>query len=131
MLPFPPDRAGACAALQSQAAQRGRGPADQDSSSSSRSSLGTLGGIADFVVMGKLGQGGYGTVFLARHKGSGGLVALKTLPKTSMTSANAAERVLNEAKVLKEARHPYIVQLHGVCWRGLNLPIPQRSARFA
>ena len=63
--------------------------------------------------MGKLGEGGYGTVFLSRHKATGSLCALKMLLKGNIRSDIQAERVLSEAQALTEVNHPYIVALHG------------------
>ena len=74
---------------------------------------GARGGIRGFAVMGKLGEGGYGTVFLSRHKATGSLCALKMLLKGNIRSDIQAERVLSEAQALAEVNHPYIVALHG------------------
>ena len=69
--------------------------------------------LSDFTILGKLGEGGFGTVLLARLKATGTLYAIKLLLKRNMTTTTQAERVLREAKAMQEAGHPFIVQLHG------------------
>lgn len=89
---------------------------DSDAGNSStlkRHGSGTLLTINDFVVMGKLGEGGYGTVLLSRHKVTGSMCALKVLLKANIKSEVQAERVLSEAKVMGGINHPYIVSMNG------------------
>ena len=69
--------------------------------------------ISDFAVMGKLGEGGYGTVLLGKHKLSSSVVALKMLTKDAISSDVHAERVLGEAEALSEVSHPFIVSMLG------------------
>ena len=69
--------------------------------------------ISDFAVMGKIGEGGYGTVLLGKHKASSSVVALKMLLKDSIKSEMQAERVLGEAQALSEVSHPFIVSMRG------------------
>ena len=61
-------------------------------------------GIGDFAVMGKLGEGGYGTVLLARHKTTHLMYALKMQLKARIQSDIQAERVLSEAQALNEVQ---------------------------
>ena len=48
--------------------------------------------ISDFQVLSKLGEGGFGTVLLAKKKSSGKLYALKVLEKRNMRMRGIAER---------------------------------------
>lgn len=69
--------------------------------------------LTDFDILGKLGEGGFGTVLLSRLKATGTLVAIKLLLKRNLRTRTQAERVVRESKAMLETGHPYIVQLHG------------------
>ena len=61
-----------------------------------------------YVLRRELGQGGMGTVFEAAHLFTGRRVAIKVVrPK----DASLRERLLREASVLGQARHPSIVEV--------------------
>ena len=77
------------------------------------SSAGAALNLSDFTILGKLGEGGFGTVLLARLKSTGTLFAIKLLLKKNVTTAARAERVLREARTMQDAQHPFIVTLHG------------------
>jgi serum/glucocorticoid-regulated kinase 2 len=60
-----------------------------------------------------IGTGGFGQVMVARHKGTGQLVAIKTLSKRALAQHHQIEHSLSEKAVLTLCRnHPFIVQLH-------------------
>lgn len=59
----------------------------------------------------KLGQGGFGSVFLFRHTISKELVAIKFIEFNSLNSTEDVNRVYSEMGVLRALRHPNIVQL--------------------
>ena len=99
------------AAHQSGLASSSGGPAQ--SSAEARSRRPSKLGIGDFAVMGKLGEGGYGTVLLARHKTTHLMYALKMQLKARIQSDIQAERVLSEAQALLEVQHPFIVSMLG------------------
>jgi serine/threonine protein kinase len=44
--------------------------------------------VLDFQHLATIGKGGFGNVFLVRHKGTGGVFALKRMQKTAMKQRN-------------------------------------------
>jgi hypothetical protein len=67
--------------------------------------------IHHYRILGRLGQGGMGSVFVAEHVYLGQRVAIKTLPQGASTSAILAERFLREAQALAVLNGPNIVQV--------------------
>ncbi|KAJ0183942.1 hypothetical protein K1T71_000365 [Dendrolimus kikuchii] len=67
----------------------------------------------DIVMKHKLGGGQYGDVYEAAWKRGNNTVAVKTLKDDTM----ALKDFLEEAAIMKEMRHPNLVQLLGVCTR--------------
>ncbi|KOB65895.1 Uncharacterized protein OBRU01_22000 [Operophtera brumata] len=67
----------------------------------------------DIVMKHKLGGGQYGDVYEAAWKRGNITVAVKTLKDDTM----ALKDFLEEAGIMKEMRHPNLVQLLGVCTR--------------
>nr|CAB3497826.1 unnamed protein product [Digitaria exilis] len=77
---------------------------------------------AGFDAGRKLGDGGFGTVFLAYLPPSGRPAAVKRLhvppsPSPSFPSASATitKSFCNEVLILSALRHPHLVRLHGFC----------------
>lgn len=71
--------------------------------------------VSGYTLMGELGQGGMGAVYLARQERIGGrLVALKVLPPASGLSQRARRRFSGEALAIGRLRHPNIVAIHDV-----------------
>jgi serine/threonine protein kinase len=68
--------------------------------------------FGDYVVLDKLGQGGMGTVFLAKHKRMDRQVAIKVLPVTILESKDAVARFYQEVKVAAQLTHPSIVHAY-------------------
>jgi serine/threonine protein kinase len=74
-----------------------------------------LQGKADELVIGpyrllaRLGEGGMGQVYKARHARMERIVALKVVDRERLTSANAIERFLREVKAVAQLQHPNIV----------------------
>ncbi|MEP6994544.1 MAG: protein kinase, partial [Acidobacteriota bacterium] len=64
-----------------------------------------------YRLMGELGRGGMGTVYLAEDVMLGRKVALKVVG-TSVSASEAAERMLREARILARLEHPGIVPVH-------------------
>ncbi|XP_052091391.1 eukaryotic translation initiation factor 2-alpha kinase 1-like [Mytilus californianus] len=62
----------------------------------------------DFVVLSKLGEGGFGAVFKGLHKVDNNLYALKVIPHQSKDQ----ELISKEAKVFCQFNHPNIVRYH-------------------
>ncbi|XP_074594225.1 tyrosine-protein kinase Abl isoform X2 [Brevipalpus obovatus] len=67
----------------------------------------------DIIMKQKLGGGQYGDVYEALWKRYNLTVAVKTLKEDTM----AKEDFLGEAAIMKEMKHPNLVQLLGVCTR--------------
>ncbi|XP_005387087.1 PREDICTED: sperm motility kinase 2B-like [Chinchilla lanigera] len=63
--------------------------------------------MKDYAVLHPLGRGGFGTVLLAEHRGTGMLVAVKVLEKNKLKLTSTT----SEVKILKDLQHPNIVQL--------------------
>ena len=74
------------------------------------------GQVADFAVLReyqlieKLGEGGMGTVYRARHTKLDREVAVKLLPSERLRSAQAVSRFEREMKAIGRLHHPNIVQ---------------------
>lgn len=62
-----------------------------------------------YEKIGRIGEGTYATVFRARHKGTGELVALKEIALNP--DEGAPSTALREIAFMKELRHPNIVRL--------------------
>lgn len=59
-----------------------------------------------------LGEGGYGKVFLGRHKQSGEQFAIKVIKTENIGSAADIDSIFVEAEVLRSLNHPNIVKVH-------------------
>ncbi|MCZ7647191.1 MAG: protein kinase [Planctomycetota bacterium] len=63
-------------------------------------------------IVEKLGQGGMGAVYLAKHQTLGRQVALKLLPQQFTANPEYVQRFLREARAAAQLRHPNIVQVY-------------------
>ena len=63
----------------------------------------------DYIVKRELGQGGMGSVFLARHRTAGHDVAIKVISSKYIADADALSRFEREARLMARIRHPNIV----------------------
>ncbi|CAK56282.1 unnamed protein product (macronuclear) [Paramecium tetraurelia] len=61
-----------------------------------------------------LGEGTFGKVKLATHILTGEKVAIKILEKSKIVDASDVERVTREIQILKQVRHPNLVQLYEI-----------------
>ncbi|HEY4231196.1 MAG TPA: serine/threonine-protein kinase [Thermoanaerobaculia bacterium] len=68
-------------------------------------------GATKYRVLGELGRGGMGTVYLAEDTALDRRVALKVVA-TAASAPEAAERMLREARILAGLEHPGIVPVH-------------------
>jgi tRNA A-37 threonylcarbamoyl transferase component Bud32 len=68
--------------------------------------------IANCLLEQKLGQGGMGTVYLARHLTLNKQVAVKILRADLPTDLQAVERFLREARAAAQLEHPRIVPIY-------------------
>ena len=66
--------------------------------------------FANYEILGKLGQGGMGTVYRARDPKLDRIVALKVM-NPGVASAESAARFQREIQVLSRLRHPNIIRL--------------------
>ena len=65
--------------------------------------------LGDYVLLGKIGAGGMGKVFKARHRRMDRIVALKVLPPNMMKHPEAILRFRQEVKAAAQLFHPNIV----------------------
>ncbi|XP_039193462.1 serine/threonine-protein kinase ULK3 isoform X2 [Crotalus tigris] len=72
--------------------------------------------LEDFLLTERLGSGTYATVFKAyRKKNSREVVAIKCVSKKNLNKASV-ENLLTEIEILKNIRHPHIVELKDFQW---------------
>lgn len=65
--------------------------------------------IGNYVILDKLGAGGMGTVFRARHQHMDRVVALKVLSEAQITDAGSEARFQREIRAVAKLSHPNIV----------------------
>ncbi len=65
--------------------------------------------MGNYVILDRLGTGGMGQVFKARHRKMDRIVAIKMLPPDTLRSADALKRFLREVKAVARLSHPNIV----------------------
>ena len=70
--------------------------------------------IAHYRILGKLGEGGMGTVYRATDTKLGRDVAIKTLPPGFTDDANRLARFQREAQALAALSHPNIAAIYGL-----------------
>lgn len=67
--------------------------------------------VGDYVVSGRLGQGGMATVYAGLHPLIGKRVAIKVIRRELCMSAEAVDRFLQEARAVVAIDHPNIVDI--------------------
>ncbi|MEM6568027.1 MAG: serine/threonine-protein kinase [Planctomycetota bacterium] len=70
--------------------------------------------LGEYRILGMLGRGGMGVVYLARQESLGREVALKVLPTTLDLDRGFLDRFQREAQVAARLSHPHIVPVYGV-----------------
>ena len=70
--------------------------------------------IGNFILGEKLGEGTFGLVRLGTHVLTGEKVAVKILEKSKIIEDSDKNRIEKEIKILKNLRHPNIIQLYCV-----------------
>lgn len=66
----------------------------------------------NYELIGELGRGGMGVVYLAQHRKLGRRVALKTLTPERQGKDNSVKRFVREARTFAQIRHPHIANLY-------------------
>ncbi len=69
--------------------------------------------VAGYEIEKRLGAGGFGAVYLARHIGNGDRVAIKVLFSKVAVTLDDRDKFLREINLMKELRHHHIVALLG------------------
>lgn len=69
-----------------------------------------LGAIGQYELISKLGEGGMGAVYKARHSKLDKIVAIKVLPPERMTDQAAVSRFEREMRAVGKLEHPNIVR---------------------
>jgi len=70
--------------------------------------------IGDYIVEDRIGIGGMGAVYRARHVDAGQRVALKLMHADQLEYPSSIDRMMREAEILGSIRHPGIPALHEV-----------------
>lgn len=65
--------------------------------------------LGNYIILDKLGEGGMGQVFKARHRKMGRVVALKVLPPWATDSPSAVQRFQREVEAAAKLVHPNVV----------------------
>lgn len=68
--------------------------------------------LGNYVILDKLGQGGMGSVFKARHRRMGRTVCLKVMNPSGRKSPELMQRFRQEARTVGALKHPNIVVAH-------------------
>lgn len=68
--------------------------------------------FGEYVVLEKIGSGGMGQVFKARHRPTGKLVAVKVLSAEAVKNRRLIERFKKEARAVARLKHPNIVRAY-------------------
>ncbi|GJP34169.1 hypothetical protein CLOM_g18623 [Closterium sp. NIES-68] len=69
--------------------------------------------LDDFEVIRPLGRGKFGTVFMARERESGCLVALKAVSKREVREEGLQQQLRREIEIHSHLRHPGVLRLYG------------------
>ncbi|GAA6011222.1 hypothetical protein JCM11491_006763 [Sporobolomyces phaffii] len=67
--------------------------------------------VDNFHIVTQVGQGGYGEVYLARHKETNQVVALKKMKKKTLAKMDEIRHVLTERDILASTSSPWLVRL--------------------
>jgi serine/threonine protein kinase len=77
--------------------------------------------IPGYQIVGRLGRGGMGVVYLATRVSDGAELALKTIALGSSAPQRDIQRFLREANILRQLQHPNIVTFHDMGRQGETL----------
>lgn len=69
--------------------------------------------LDDYEISKKIGQGGFGSVMLGKHRETNKEVAIKYMDMSEqMSNAKAVTTIYKEAEALKKLKHKSIIDLH-------------------
>jgi hypothetical protein len=68
--------------------------------------------LGNYIILDKLGRGGMGHVYKARHRTMGRIVCIKMLPSSATQDPEMLERFRREARAVAALNHPNIVVGH-------------------
>ncbi len=71
--------------------------------------------LGKFKLLRHLGSGGMSSVYLARHKISDQLRAIKVLPRKKVADKSYLDRFYLEARVAASLNHPNVVRIYDIC----------------
>jgi serine/threonine-protein kinase len=74
--------------------------------------------VGPYVLLERIGRGGMGEVFKARHHAMGRLVALKVIHRRHVSAGRTRARFLREAEAAARLDHPNIVHAYDAGWQG-------------
>ena len=69
--------------------------------------------VGEYIIEGRIGSGGFGDVYQAKHPVIGKRVAIKILAQQYKTDDVVGQRFVNEARAVNEIRHKNIVDVFG------------------
>ncbi|HEY5959965.1 MAG TPA: serine/threonine-protein kinase, partial [Polyangiaceae bacterium] len=84
--------------------------------SSCRPTLAPGANVGGYVVLRRIGEGGLGIVYEARHQRLGKRVAIKTLNESMAADPKVWERFLREGRAAAKLRHPNVVDVSDVAF---------------
>lgn len=76
--------------------------------------------VGPYLLFEKIGQGGAGDVYKARHQHMERIVALKVIKKKLVSDPEVMARFVREVKVVSQLGHPNVVQAHDAGPHGAN-----------
>ncbi|GIW80096.1 MAG: hypothetical protein KatS3mg105_1903 [Gemmatales bacterium] len=68
--------------------------------------------LGQYIIMERLGEGGMGQVFKARHRNLGRIVALKVIRRDKLSNRDAVRRFHREIRAAAQLRHPNVVMAY-------------------
>ncbi|MEL7497969.1 MAG: serine/threonine-protein kinase [Planctomycetota bacterium] len=74
--------------------------------------------LGKYKLQGHLGTGGMSKVYLAEHKISGHLRAIKVLPSKKVADKSYLDRFYLEARAAASLNHPNVVRIYDICQEG-------------
>ncbi|CEM01868.1 unnamed protein product [Vitrella brassicaformis CCMP3155] len=69
--------------------------------------------LSAFEMGRPLGKGRFGCVYLARHRPTGQMVALKVMHRSMVLGESFVHQIRREVEIQARLRHPHVLRLHG------------------